>query len=524
MMQKIVIVEALSTGFNYIQDCIDRGFEPVILEVAYADKNMEDFINQQRQEKYVKLKTKIQILRESDSYEKTLEMVRALDPILVLPGAEDGVVLATRLADSLGLPGNPYSMIDKMTNKFCTHEALKAAGVRHIRGKICKTLEEAEKFYDELDNEKVVIKPPHGAGSMGVRFCKGKKDLLTKFSEQLGQIGCLGDIAQELLIQERIIGSEYIVNTLTFNGIHKVTSIWKYEKKLLDNGSNVYVGMIAIDEVTPEAYALVEYAFQVLDAVGIKQGPVHGEYMFDEKGPVLIEINCRCMGGSYPATYGNEIFGHHETDLALDSYINPKIVIEKLSKPYKSKKYAKTKDLITPRSMHISNSPILGIIPYLKSFHSCGIQTSAKSNSIEKTVDLETETGFIFLYHEDYSVISQEFELLKKLESKYFGLLYQEHFDESLGSLPEISAKPDSLDSFEIDLRHLKDYPLEDVYHYLKQAILSVRKGGTISVTKDAYEGFPYGVAGMVMIFKIMGLTIKLPEYQNDKLIAIKNS
>ena len=36
---------------------------------------------------------------------------------------------------------------------------------------------------------------------------------------------------------------------------------------------------------------LIRYAFDVLEAIGIQYGPVHGEYMVDEKGPVLIEGN-----------------------------------------------------------------------------------------------------------------------------------------------------------------------------------------------------------------------------------------
>lgn len=519
-MKKVIIVEALSTGSNLIQDCFDRDLEPIVLE-RYLDTEVSaKALEHERSEKYSHIKVPFTIIKEQKSYEVTLEQVRALAPSFVLPGSEDGVILATRLADDLGLLGNPYSIINKMTNKFHMHNALKEAGVRHIRGQICKTPEEAEKFYDTLDNENVVVKPPHGAASMGVRFCKGKKDLLTKFSEQLGQIGSLGDIAQELLVQERIIGSEYIVNTLTFNGIHKVTSIWKYEKKALDNGSNVYVGMIAIDEVTPEAYALVEYAFQVLDAIGIKQGPVHGEYMLDEKGPVLIETNCRCMGTSYPAPYGDLIFGHHETDLALESYTNQDVVLQRLCKPYGTKKFGFNKFMITPKDMPITNSPIFGILPHLRSFYNCTVYSTISTDNLAKTVDLETSSGTIRLVHEDYSIIKQEYELLKDLESKYFGLLYQENFDKSLGSLPEVSAAPDSLDSFEIDLRHLKDYPLEDVYHYLKQVILSVKKGGTIFVTKDAYAEFPYGAAGMVTILRIFGLTINLPVYKSDKIIA----
>ena len=55
----------------------------------------------------------------------------------------------------------------------------------------------------------------------------------------------------------------------------------------------------------------------------IQYGPVHGEYMIDEKGPVLIEVNCRPMGGGMSKQFMDLAFGQHETDSALDAYLDP---------------------------------------------------------------------------------------------------------------------------------------------------------------------------------------------------------
>ena len=42
---------------------------------------------------------------------------------------------------------------------------------------------------------------------------------------------------------------------------------------------------------------LVPYTFGVLDALGIKHGPSHGEVMLTNTGPCLVEMNCRTHGG-----------------------------------------------------------------------------------------------------------------------------------------------------------------------------------------------------------------------------------
>ena len=60
----------------------------------------------------------------------------------------------------------------------------------------------------------------------------------------------------------------------------------------------------AVTELGHKEMELVEYALQTVRVLGITDGPVHGEYMMDEKGPVLIEVNCRVMGGSVPAGRG----------------------------------------------------------------------------------------------------------------------------------------------------------------------------------------------------------------------------
>ena len=68
----------------------------------------------------------------------------------------------------------------------------------------------------------------------------------------------------------------------------------------------------------------MEYAFSVLDAIGITDGPIHGEYMIDKNGLILIEINCRVMGADLSAGFVDRIFGHHETDIVLDAFLNEK--------------------------------------------------------------------------------------------------------------------------------------------------------------------------------------------------------
>ena len=145
--------------------------------------------------------------------------------------------------------------------------------------------------------------------------------MIEPVSEVFNMTGVYGEKLNELVIQEHINGQEYVVDTVSCNGTHRVTMIWKYNKVKTAEGDNIYDYDETISELGIGEAGLVEYAYDVADALGVKYGPIHGEYMVDEKGPVLIEVNCRPQGGYLDRKFMDFISGQHETDSALDSYL-----------------------------------------------------------------------------------------------------------------------------------------------------------------------------------------------------------
>lgn len=321
-MRNIVIVDCVSTGVNYIEDIIRRNYNPVVLELKSYKVD------------YSSIQNDFLLIHEKDNYDDTLRMVKELNPILVLPGGEGGVVLATRLSNDLNLPGNPIENLPYMVLKDQMHNALAKSNIRYIKGKVVKSVDEAINFVDENNLEKVVVKPLRSFGSVNVKICFSKSEMVNAVSEFLGDSGVL-DVIDELLIQEFIQGDEYIVNTMTSNGKHRVTTVWKYNKVRTAEGAIIYDSCETINELGLGHAEMIEYAYQVVDAIGVTHGPVHGEYMIDDKGPVLIEVNCRPCGGNMPAEFLDRISGQHETDSVLDCYLNPTRFEELRKKRYK---------------------------------------------------------------------------------------------------------------------------------------------------------------------------------------------
>lgn len=145
------------------------------------------------------------------------------DPLLVLPGNEGGVILASKLSHDLGLICNPIENLDAMTLKNEMQAKIAEHGLRSIRGKVVKSTEEAIEFYDKEELGHVVIKPTYSAGSASVRICKNKQEMVDSLEELFNMTNRFGSDNTELLVQERIIGDEYIVNTVSCKGRHRVT-------------------------------------------------------------------------------------------------------------------------------------------------------------------------------------------------------------------------------------------------------------------------------------------------------------
>ena len=135
---------------------------------------------------YAAIDEDFDLIYEQDTFEETLEMVKKLNPILILPGSEDGVVLATKLSNELGLISNPNESLYAMTLKDEMQNALKKAGLRYIKGKTITSLKEALKFYKDSNLKEVVVKPLHNSGSVGVTICSNEEELRQAIESTLG--------------------------------------------------------------------------------------------------------------------------------------------------------------------------------------------------------------------------------------------------------------------------------------------------------------------------------------------------
>ncbi len=424
-MRNIIVVDCISSGTNYIEDIVNRGYNPVILELQPGGADLKEY-KKKVQSNYERIEYDYNLVFEKDTYDETLEMVQNLNPLLIVAGSERGVILTSRLSNDLGLLGTPIENLDAMTLKDKMHERLAEAGLRHIRGKVVTSTDEAIEFYESESLNEVVIKPVYSFCSVGVRICLNKEEMIDSLNEIFHTNNAYGDENTELLVQERINGDEYIVNTTSCKGIPRLISMWKYEKIKTSEGAIVYDTIKSVQKLSLGEGEMVEYAYDVARAIGIEYGPVHGEFMIDEKGPVLIEVNCRPAGLSMKSEYLDMIFAQHDTDSILDSYLNPERFKEQRKQKYMPPGHGTVKLFIAPEDILAKSVPIMNMTPKLKSYYDSTLHNIKETELFVKTEDLNTTCGIVFLTNNDANAVSEDVEFLRSIEKNAFELILSE--------------------------------------------------------------------------------------------------
>ncbi|GAA4626059.1 ATP-grasp domain-containing protein [Cellulomonas oligotrophica] len=134
-----------------------------------------------------------------------------------------------------------------------------------------------------------VVKPLDGEASIGVSIVTTTPELVSAVARARGADG-----AGRCLVEELVDGPEFSVETFSIAGRHEVLAV---TEKFTIPGSPVEQGHLIPARVAPDVRAALARATRdVLDAVGLTDGPAHTELIASEDGPRLVESHDR-LGG-----------------------------------------------------------------------------------------------------------------------------------------------------------------------------------------------------------------------------------
>eukprot|EP00668_Euglena_longa_P004393 GGOE01005148.1.p1 GENE.GGOE01005148.1~~GGOE01005148.1.p1 ORF type:complete len:357 (-),score=112.48 GGOE01005148.1:1133-2164(-) len=220
--------------------------------------------------------------------------------IAVLPGCEPGVALADTLAEALQLPNaNGTTLLTARKDKAQMQEQLARCGVPAAQQVCSGDLAVLLAWVRHHNRWPVVVKPLCSSGSDGIYFCRKEEDVSAAHRALLGTVNPNNNVVEQLVMQEFLEGTEYIVDTTSHAGRHICVAIWEYRKRKGTPWSPTCI-ICEHNDLLPSAGPvqdwLTSYVFSVLDAVGLRYGPCHSEVMLTPRGPILVEVNARLHG------------------------------------------------------------------------------------------------------------------------------------------------------------------------------------------------------------------------------------
>ena len=548
MKKAVLLCESISNGRYYAKEIRKRGLLPIIVSPAIPVSSDYAALRAEAR-KYTDLYEPL-YLDEAGSAAEVLEQVADYSILAVVAGSELGVPLADQLAAALGLPGNNPCSSHLRRDKHAMQAALAEAGLRHIQGCAVQSLDEALAFAKELGRWPLVVKPLASAATQGVHICQNQEELCRCADTLFHENTLFGSPNSTLLMQEYIDGREYVVNSVSHKGVHRLTDFWVYNKLQVGDAGNAYDNTRLLTRLQPGHRRIIQYACKVLTALDFLYGPSHMEIMVDAEGPVLIEVGARPMGGHFSEEILRESLGHYMVDHSLTSYLDPAAFEQLSHSPYRPAKHLMIKLLVAPREMAVNSVPALPLLRKLASVRELEMDASLRRGRIPRTVDMLTSPGTLLLCHTDEHSLMEDYRLIRRIETHFFGMLLeeqpfvpemdQEQADLALARLVrhqgmiarpaaiiiDDGARPPDSPHAVLPLSRAGEIqpPVDIIVHcgngvmdfaayfaFWESLVDTLAPGCCLVVTPWGMRGLEYGEAGFEILAQLSGLRLELP-------------
>jgi biotin carboxylase len=349
--------------------------------------------------------------------DETVEAVAKHEPVAVITGGETGVELADQLSEALGLPSNGTARSEARRNKYVQIETIKAAGVRGARQLLVTDADTLSEWHASIGG-RVVVKPLRSAGNDGVSVCDTPAESVAAFADIMARTTIFSEGNTAAVVQEYLVGAEYVVNTVSRDGCHRATDLWKYSKMSVNGVRDRITGGHLVPADSPVRQQLVDYAFAVLDALGIRHGPAHLEIMLTQDGPCLVEVGARICGAN-KAYYANLAADESQLEWTVDAYVNPERFLAYHQRPYRVRRHVAIAWPTSPEPGTLRSYPLLDAVRGLESFNNVEVYIEP-GGSVPKTIDDTTKSMAIGLAHPVAEVVDRDFNTVCYLDGPGF--------------------------------------------------------------------------------------------------------
>jgi biotin carboxylase len=343
--------------------------------------------------------------------------VATYEPVAVVAGGEIGVELTDALSSALGLPSNGTELSHARRDKFAMIETIRRAGVPAARQLLITDDEQLRRWHAGIGG-RVVLKPVRSAAGDRVTFCETPDESVAAFHKIEGAPNVFSEHNTGVVAQEYLCGTEYMVNTVSRDGWHRVCEIWRTSRVqangVLDIGASAWV----LPRRGPEQDVLADYVARVLDALDIRHGPAHVEVKLTNAGPRLVEIGARIAGGNMPA-YAQWALGESQLDWTAYAYLDPDHFHAHAGRDYERRRAVANVALISPVDGVLRAYRDLETILALESLHELQLHVQP-GELIRRTVDDVTYPAAMVLVHDTEEVVLRDANTVRYLDGLGF--------------------------------------------------------------------------------------------------------
>lgn len=215
----------------------------------------------------------------------------------ILPVDDSGVELAALACAELGLPFNRPEAAAAARDKHLMRQLFARAGVPSPAFRLCTTADDLAALAQTVPFP-CVVKPLRLNGSRGVI----RADNPDQFVAAARRLAALLDRVEgpgthEFLVEEFVPGFEVALEGLIDRGQVQVLALFD-KPDPLDGPffeETIYVTPSRLPAATQAA--ICEVTAAAARAVGLEQGPLHAELRINDRGPWMIELANRSIGG-----------------------------------------------------------------------------------------------------------------------------------------------------------------------------------------------------------------------------------
>jgi hypothetical protein len=395
----IVLVDPVSTGPTLSGALVERGENPLHL---YGPRLREAYGRDPHPHKWF-----------VTDYLSALPRLSGMPVQAVIAASEWGVTGANHLAHALGLPHHLNSRVRARRDKAAMNYALQEAGLPAARTVYVR---EGDDIVSALCGFAfpVVVKPVGSAGADGCMVCADPAEVRTAVQAGLGQRNLMGVNNSAMVIQDYLDGPQFIINTVSLDGRHLLSDIHAVRIDQIGQRS-VLRHSLLVTTLDERVAAVVAFALDCLDAVGIREGAAHTEVRMTRNGPRLIEVNARIMGASLQPALYRAALSYNQADLVAERFIDPDAFAKRFADPYAPAAAMAMAFLCVKESGTVLASPGADRVRALPGFHSM-----EKMPDIGAAIDepwlCTGQAGMAYFLHRDRKLLADSLATLHQLE------------------------------------------------------------------------------------------------------------